>query len=87
MNTAGNPGNIEYRIEHLRDRLAREELAELGVRIEPHGSGAMVRGCVNDAAARTAVLMVVAEELAGIDWHADLTVSWPRPPDRAEELA
>ncbi|MFE6847722.1 hypothetical protein [Streptomyces sp. NPDC057686] len=77
----------EYRIEHLRDRLAREETAELGVRVEMHGARAVVRGCVPDEECRVAVLRVVGEELTGLDWYDDLTVSHPRPPDHSEELS
>ncbi|MFD7258253.1 hypothetical protein [Streptomyces sp. NPDC059874] len=77
----------EYRIEHLLDRLAREDTAELGVRVETHGARAVVRGCVPDEQCRTAVLRIAGEELAGLDWYEDLTVSHPRPPDHAEELS
>lgn len=51
-------GITEYRIEHLRDRLAREDTAELGVRVETHGSRAVVRGRVPDEQCRTAVLRI-----------------------------
>ncbi|MCB5179778.1 hypothetical protein [Streptomyces antimicrobicus] len=84
MNTAEI---IEYRIGRLRDRLALEDEAELGVHVEMHGARAVVRGHVNDEHARSAILIVVAEELAGLDWYADLVVSRPTPPDYAEELA
>ncbi len=80
-------GIIEYRIEHLRDRLAREELAELGVRVETHGARAVVRGRVADEAVRAAVLRLAREELAGLDWYDDLTVSHPLAPDHSEELS
>lgn len=78
---------IEYRIGHLRDRLAREEAAELGVQVEARGSRAVVRGRVPDEETRAAVLRVAAEELAGLDWYDDLTISRPRPPDHSEELS
>ncbi|WP_405977579.1 hypothetical protein [Streptomyces sp. NBC_00158] len=77
---------IEYRIEHLRGRLAREELAELGVRVELHGTRAVVRGCVGDAERKAAVLRIAGEELAGHDWYEDISLSRARPPDHAEEL-
>ncbi|MEU3726597.1 hypothetical protein [Streptomyces sp. NPDC031705] len=78
---------IEYRIEHLRDRLAREELAELGVRVELHGTRAVLRGCVGDEERRAAVLRIAGEELAGVDWYADVSLSRSCPPDHAEELS
>lgn len=79
-------GITEYRIEHLRGRLAREDTAELGVRVEMHGSRAVVRGCVPDEQCKSAVLRIAGEELAGLDWYDDLTVSHPRPPDHSEDL-
>ncbi|MFC9296744.1 hypothetical protein ACFTWH_32630 [Streptomyces sp. NPDC057011] len=80
-------GIIEYRIEHLRDRLAREDTAELGVRVETHGLMAVVRGRVPDERCRAAVLRVVGEELAGLSWYDDLTVSRAGPPDHSEDLS
>ncbi|MGG8406519.1 BON domain-containing protein [Streptomyces sp. 12297] len=79
--------NIEYRIAHLRDRLAREDIAELGVRVETHGTRAVVSGRVPDEDCRTAVLRIAGEELAGLDWYDDLTVSHVRAPDHSEELS
>lgn len=79
--------NIEYRLEHLRERLAREEVSELGVRIEVRGAGALIRGHVSGEDTRAAVLRIAAEELEGVPWQADLTVSRVGPPDHAEELS
>ncbi|MFJ4777643.1 hypothetical protein [Streptomyces sp. NPDC088762] len=78
---------IEYRIQHLLDRLARGETAEIGVRVEMHGARAVVRGRVTDEECRAAVLRVAGEELAGLDWYDDLSVSRPGPPDHSEELS
>lgn len=78
---------IEYRVQRLRERLAREDVAELGVRIEVRGAGALIWGHVSGADARDAVLAVAAEELAGVDWQEDLTVNRATPPDHAEELS
>lgn len=78
--------NIEYRIEHLRDRLAREDIAELGVRIEARGARAVVRGRVADEESRDAVLRIAGEELAGTDWYGDLTVSHHDAPDHEPEV-
>ncbi|MGW5850528.1 hypothetical protein ACWFQ8_21700 [Streptomyces sp. NPDC055254] len=77
---------IEYRIAHLLDRLAREDISELGVQIDTHGSHAVLRGSVTSASCRAAVLRIAAEELEGIEWQEDLTVSQSSPPDRSEEL-
>ncbi|MGW6983989.1 hypothetical protein ACWGE1_31870 [Streptomyces sp. NPDC054932] len=77
---------IEYRIEHLRERLAREEIAELGVRIEARGAGVLVRGGVSSDECRVEVLRITAEELVGVPWREDITVCCPNPPDRSEVL-
>ncbi|KOV44455.1 MULTISPECIES: BON domain-containing protein [unclassified Streptomyces] len=79
--------NFDYRVEHLRDRLAREDIAELGVRVEARGAWVMVWGVVNDAASRAAVMRIVAEELEGVPWHEDLTVHRVGPPGAAEVLS
>ncbi|MFJ1567359.1 hypothetical protein [Streptomyces erythrochromogenes] len=79
--------NLDYRVEHLRDRLAREDIAELGVRVEARGAWVMVWGGVADAGSRAAVLRIVAEELEGVPWHEDLTVQRVGPPGAAEVLS
>ncbi|MFI7356051.1 hypothetical protein ACIBTP_19150 [Streptomyces avidinii] len=78
---------IEYRIEHLRERLAGEEIAELGVRVEARGAGVLVRGGVSSGECRAEVLRIAQEELVGIPWREDVTVCCPGPPDRSEELS
>ncbi|MFJ3520492.1 MULTISPECIES: hypothetical protein [unclassified Streptomyces] len=77
---------IEYRVEHLRERLAREEIAELGVRVEARGAGVLVRGGVSSEECRAEILRIAGEELAGLPWREDVTVCCPSPPDRSEEL-
>ncbi|MEU9414994.1 hypothetical protein [Streptomyces sp. NPDC051000] len=77
---------IEYRIAHLRERLAREDIAELGLQIEAHGTHAVLRGSVCSDASREAVLRAATEELDGVEWHEDLTVNHMCPPDHSEEL-
>ncbi|MGW0748731.1 BON domain-containing protein [Streptomyces sp. NPDC002587] len=79
-------GFTEYRIAHLRDRLARGETAELGVRVETRGARAVLWGCVPDEECRAAVLRIAGEELTGLAWYDDLTVSHRRPPRDPEEL-
>ncbi|MFD3543225.1 BON domain-containing protein [Streptomyces sp. NPDC058662] len=77
---------IEYRIAHLLDRLAREDISELGVHVDTHGSRAVLRGTVASASCRDTVLRIAAEELEGVEWQEDLTVNQSSPPDRTEEL-
>ncbi len=77
---------IEYRIEHLRERLAGEEISELGVRVEARGAGVLVRGSVSSGECRAEVLRIAQEELVGVPWREDVTVCCPSPPDRSEDL-
>ncbi|MFI2223970.1 hypothetical protein [Streptomyces fradiae] len=76
----------EYRIARLRDRLASEDIAELGVRIEERG-GVALYGTVSGAACRGEVLRIAREELAGLALHEDLVVAGSDAPTRQEELS
>ncbi|MET7689516.1 BON domain-containing protein [Streptomyces sp. NPDC005483] len=78
--------NVEYRVAHLRDRLAAEELGELGVRAEVRAGGVVVTGTVPSAQCRETVLRTVREELAGLSLHTDVVVAETATPDHAEEL-
>ncbi|MEV5935839.1 BON domain-containing protein [Streptomyces sp. NPDC052079] len=77
----------EYRVAHLKDRLASGELGELGVRVEVRGGNVLVTGTVPSARYREEVLDLVREELAGLEVHCDIVVSEPSSPDHAEELS
>ncbi|MFD3533844.1 BON domain-containing protein [Streptomyces sp. NPDC058664] len=79
-------GESEYRIARLRDRLAREEVAELGVRIEVRGAVVLLTGTVPTADRRDEILRIAEEELADIPVRADLQTVCADPPDRPEEL-
>ncbi|MFI0508657.1 hypothetical protein RKD19_000737 [Streptomyces canus] len=87
-NAVGEAGeaNIEYRVAHLRDRLAAEELGELGVRAEVRAGAVVVSGTVPSAQCRETVLRTVGEELAGLSVHTDVVVAETATPDHAEEL-
>ncbi|MFF2193942.1 hypothetical protein [Streptomyces sp. NPDC058157] len=76
----------EYRAQHLRDRLAREDVAELGVRVELRGHTVLVWGPVSGEDCRETVLRIAAEVLRPLTWRHDLTVVSARPPDREEDL-
>ncbi|MFJ8159920.1 hypothetical protein ACIRBY_03210 [Streptomyces sp. NPDC096136] len=84
--TTREPTPPEYRAQHLRDRLAHEDVAELGVRVEPRGSTVIVWGPVSSPECRETVLRLAAEVLDPLVWHHDLTVVSTRPPDREEDL-
>ncbi|MFD5452360.1 BON domain-containing protein [Streptomyces sp. NPDC003470] len=78
--------NVEYRVAHLHERLAAEELGELGVRAEIRSGSVAVTGTVPSAQCRETVLRLVREELAGLTVHSDIVVADTTRPDRAEEL-
>lgn len=80
--------DTEYRIEHLRHRLAHGETAELGLHIEARANAVVVSGTVANAECREEILRLVQEELAGLPVRLDVTVS-PAVADarpRVEEL-
>ncbi|MEV0638312.1 hypothetical protein AB0I77_25885 [Streptomyces sp. NPDC050619] len=79
--------NVEYRVAHLRDRLAAEELGELGVRAEIRAGAIVVTGTVPSAQCRETVLRTVHQELAGLAVHTDIVVAETDLPDHAEELS
>ncbi|MET7643618.1 hypothetical protein ABZS83_08200 [Streptomyces sp. NPDC005426] len=82
-----DPANAEYRIAHLKERLAAEELGELGIRIENRGSSVSVMGTVPTAHCRGELLRTVNDELAGLTVHVDVVVADPAAPDHPEEVA
>ncbi|MEU0671255.1 hypothetical protein ABZ508_35485 [Streptomyces lavendulocolor] len=77
----------EYRIAHLRDRLASEDIAELGIRIEQRGTSVMLYGTVASDDCRTEILRIAREELAGLPLREDLVVVRADAPDHPEELS
>ncbi|NXY94522.1 hypothetical protein HYE82_08970 [Streptomyces sp. BR123] len=83
--TGPHPQAVTYRVEHLRERLARDDVAELGVRIDLHGGIPVLSGVVSTAACRDVVLRVAAEELAGLPWQHDVRVVSAQPPAQEQE--
>ena len=83
---AGAAENVEYRVAHLHERLAAEELGELGVRAEVRAGSVVVTGTVPSAECRETVLRTVLEELAGLSVHTDVVVAETASPDHAEDL-
>lgn len=78
--------DTEYRLAHLRDRLADDEVGELGLRIELHGAHVTVSGTVPTEERRVAVERIVAEALAGLTVHTDIALADGRPPVGVEDL-
>ncbi|MGO4456426.1 hypothetical protein AB4039_03700 [Streptomyces sp. M-16] len=84
--TTHHPTQPEYQAQHLRDRLAHEGIAELGVRVELRGPTVLVWGPVSTPDCRETVLRMAGEALHPLAWRHDLTVVSARPPDREEDL-
>jgi hypothetical protein len=82
----GPAGNIEYRIAHLRERIAAGELGELGVRVEVRGQTVVITGTVPSAECRDILLRTARQELAELAVHSDVVVAENTSPDHAEEL-
>lgn len=78
--------NTEYRVAHLQERLARDDLAELGMRIEARGDTVHITGTVPTAGAREEILRLAAEELPDVRIRADITLADATAPDHPEEL-
>ncbi|MFH8294425.1 hypothetical protein [Streptomyces sp. NPDC018059] len=78
--------NVEYRIAHLKERLAAEELGELGIRIEHRGSSVNVVGTVPTSHCREELLRTVNDQLAGLTVHCDIVVADAAAPDHPEEV-
>lgn len=79
--------NIEYRIAHLQERLVREEIAELGMRVETRGGAVVVSGTAPTTECRDTIVRIAEEELAGVPVRTDIVVADATAPDRPEELA
>ncbi|GGT36796.1 BON domain-containing protein [Streptomyces chromofuscus] len=84
---AAGPEHLEYRVAHLRDRLAAGDLGELGVRIEVRGEAVLLTGTVPSAQCRDEVRRIAQEELTGLPVHDDLVVTDCSSPDHAEDIA
>lgn len=81
-----NNGESEYRIARFRERLAREDVAELGVRVEVRGGTVLLTGTLPTADRRDEILRIAEAELTGLSVRADLRLARADPPDRLEEL-
>jgi hypothetical protein len=85
--TVDAPENVEYRVAHLRERLAAGELGELGVQVEVRAGAVVVSGTVPSAHCRDLLLRTARESLAGLPLHDDIVVAETAGPDRAEDLS
>ncbi|GAA2778783.1 hypothetical protein [Streptomyces showdoensis] len=76
----------ERRITKLRERLAGDRLAELGVSVEQRGAVVVITGTVSTPQRRDEVLRTARRELADLTLVEDLVVACADVPDRWEEL-
>ncbi|GAB2632487.1 BON domain-containing protein [Streptomyces capparidis] len=81
------PADTEYRIAHLKERLAAGETAELGVRAELRGGAVVLSGTVPTAGCRDEILRLAREELPGVPVRSDLVLAAADAPQQPEELA
>lgn len=81
------PGNTEYRIAHLQERLAREGSGDMGMRLEMRGNTLLLTGTVPTATSREEILRIVEEELPDVPVRSDIVLSDHSAPDRPEELS
>lgn len=79
--------NVEYRIAHLKERLAAEQLGELGIRVEHRGSSVTVVGTVPTSSCREELMRTAQDELAGLKVHFDILVAESAAPGHPEEIA
>lgn len=84
--TPGDTDEGAYRIARLRERLAGDDIAELGIRIEERGGSVQLSGTVATAAHREEILLIAAEEMGGTPIRSDLMVACAAAPDDKEEL-
>lgn len=78
--TTMNSDEGEYRIARFRERLARDDVAELGVRAEMRGAAVVLTGTLPTADRRDEVLRIADAELSGLAVRADLLVACADPP-------
>ncbi|MFF8375681.1 hypothetical protein ACF07V_06075 [Streptomyces sp. NPDC015661] len=84
--TPHSPQEIEYRIARLHDRLACDDIAELGVRIELRGDTVLLSGTLPSAGRREEILRLAREELSGLVVRTDLGTPSADAPDHMEQL-
>ncbi|MFI8324265.1 BON domain-containing protein [Streptomyces sp. NPDC085529] len=81
-----DPAVDEYRLALLRERLATDGQAELGVRVEWRGRTVLLTGTVTDAARREQIVDLARDTLGGVTVRAELAVAGHDAPDHGEEL-
>ncbi|MFJ8129996.1 BON domain-containing protein [Streptomyces hydrogenans] len=81
------PYEDEYRIALLRERLAGDGPAELGVRVERRGGVVLLTGTVPTSTRREEILDLARATLTGLTVRTDVAVAGRDAPDHGEELS
>ncbi|WP_282692543.1 BON domain-containing protein [Streptomyces sp. CC208A] len=76
----------EYRIARLRERLAEDGPAELGVQVERRGSAVLLTGTVPTADRRDEIVELAHATLTGFTVRTEIAVAGCDAPDHGEEL-
>ncbi|MEU6703579.1 BON domain-containing protein [Streptomyces wuyuanensis] len=80
-------GEGAYRVARIRERLAGDDIAELGVRVEERGGAVLLTGTVSSPEQRDEILRAVEDEVgADIPVRSDLVVASTAAPEVHEEL-
>ncbi|MFK3730199.1 BON domain-containing protein [Streptomyces sp. NPDC088090] len=80
------PYEDEYRIALLRERLAGDGPAELGVRVERRGGVVLLTGTVPNSTRREEILDLARATLTGCTVRTEIAVAGRGAPDHGEEL-
>ncbi|MFI8367803.1 BON domain-containing protein [Streptomyces sp. NPDC085466] len=76
----------DYRIALLRERLAVDGQAELGVRVERRGGVVLLTGTVPSPARRDEILDLARDTLTGCAVRTEIAVAGRDAPDHGEDL-
>ncbi|MFF2774364.1 BON domain-containing protein [Streptomyces sp. NPDC058052] len=86
MTDRTEPYADDYRIALLRERLAVDGQAELGVRVERRGGVVLLSGTVPNATRRDEILELARTTLSGCVVRTEVAVAGRDAPDHGEEL-
>ncbi|MER6475108.1 hypothetical protein [Streptomyces filamentosus] len=81
------PYEDEYRVALLRERLAEDGHAELGVQVERRGNAVLLTGTVPTAVRRDEILGLTRTVFPGFAVRAEVAVAGCDAPDHGEELS
>ncbi|MFE5793140.1 BON domain-containing protein [Streptomyces sp. NPDC056503] len=86
MTERPEPYEDEYRVARLRERLAGDGPAELGVRVERRGGVVLLTGTVPNSTRRDEILALARATLSGLTVRTEVAVAGRDAPDHGEEL-